>query len=225
MATNIPPPKPLSYEGQVVIPYINRTNDPTPSNNSFSVPTIWINTTSARCWILASKPQGVANWVLFAGQKGSILSINTPTGGPVTPTLGAISFTVGDGLQINGGSAPSSTAQFSLTTPSYVATLTTASSSFTQIVSIPVASGTSIVLEGKIIASNAGNTNLTGGNIMVCADGTAASIVGFPVINVQHTTTGVFRAIFSAGNLVIQVRAPSSALYNWKFNYSYTTVI
>lgn len=224
MATNIPPPKPLAYEGQVVIPYINRTSPPNSSNISFNVPTIWVNTSSKKSWILLSKELGVANWVHLTGSRGTITDIYTPIGGPVTPLDGAISFASSDGIEIDGGTAPSDTVTFNLTTPSYIDTLTTSTGAFVAITTIPVASGTSIVLEGRIIGSNAAHDDITGGNLMACADGTLASLVGFPVVNVETVTTATFKAIFSAGNLVVQVQAPSSDPYNWKFIYSYNTV-
>lgn len=217
MATNIPPPKPLSYEGQVVVPYINRTGNPASSNNSFSVPTIWVNTSSGRAWILTSKALGVANWVLFAGGQGVIHDIITPTG-DVQATDGAITFANGINMNIVGSG---STITFNA---AYEDTLTTHTGAFVAITTLPVPSGSAITLQGRIIGSNVAHTEITGGDLMVVVDEPQAAIIGFPVINVETTSTGIFRCRWSAGNLLVEVRATSSATYNWKHTYTYTTL-
>lgn len=99
--TNIVPPGPLAYEGQVVVSYINRTVDPTTSNFQFPIPTIWTNTVALRAFILVSKPQNVANWVLIGGNGGTTpvdsIQVDASTGpgtNPVLPTtLGLITVT------------------------------------------------------------------------------------------------------------------------------------
>ena len=90
-SSNIPPANPLSYEGQVVVPYINKTFAPTTSNNQFQVPTIWIDTASSDGYILTSKPGGVADWQLFTGSEGSVIQIDGDTGSAV-PAAGVITF-------------------------------------------------------------------------------------------------------------------------------------
>lgn len=100
--TNIAPPSPLAYEGQVVIPYINKTFDPDTSNYQFQVPTIWINTASDLAWILVAKPQNVANWLLLTGGSGATIQIDTPDGAMVQPSGGIINFLNGTGMNITG---------------------------------------------------------------------------------------------------------------------------
>ena len=74
---SIPPPNPLAYAGQVVIPFTNQTlnsapptGNPTTSDNGFTVPTIWDNTDTGDAFILTRKPLGVADWRPIGG--GSI---------------------------------------------------------------------------------------------------------------------------------------------------------
>lgn len=100
--TNIAPPSPLAYEGQVAIPYINRTFDPNSTNYQFQVPTIWINTATDLAWILVSKPQNVANWLLFTGGSGATIQVDTPDGAMVQPLVGIINFLNGTGMNITG---------------------------------------------------------------------------------------------------------------------------
>ncbi len=222
MATNIPPFGPLAYLGQVSVPYIIQPDDPESNNTSFSVPTIWVNKTDKRAWILLEKPQNVANWVLFATSSGSIHDIITPTGGPVTPTLGELVFDNGIDMNIVGADPMGMTPNVVTFNAGYQDTLTTVSGFFTTITTIPVAAGQSVVLEGRMIASNVGHTDITGGPVMAVADGTAAALIGSPVINVEATSTGTFQVIFSGADLLIQVQAPSSAAYSWSFTYKYT---
>ena len=85
------PSGPLSYTGSVALPYITRTDDPTTSDDNFTVPTVWVNTSSSKSWILVSKPQGVADWKLFGGSSGAIFEIDTPSGN-ATPLVGIINF-------------------------------------------------------------------------------------------------------------------------------------
>lgn len=205
-------------------PVITNRN-PTPNDIQYKTGTFWVNTTNETMYYLNSQSSLagslISNWVSIIG---NLTEIITPVGGPVTPTSGAITFSSAGGIEIDGGTAPSSTITFTLTTPSYTDTLTTLSGMYVTITNIPVAAGTSIVLKGMMIASNAGHTNITGGDLMVVADGTAAAIVGSPVVNVEATTSGTFQAIFSGGDLLVQVQAPTPDAYDWKFIYSYTTL-
>lgn len=66
--TGLPPPNVLSYEGQVVVPFINRTFPPTTSNYQFNVPTIWMDTQHKIPYILVAKAANVANWIPFGGE-------------------------------------------------------------------------------------------------------------------------------------------------------------
>lgn len=101
MATNIPPPGPLTYEGQVVTPFIRKTTSPTTANNGFPVPTIWINTSLKKAWILVNKALGIADWVPIGGDPGEVetLTVDAFTGpgtNPVVPDSNA-SITVTGG--------------------------------------------------------------------------------------------------------------------------------
>tara|TARA_R110000868_G_scaffold121883_1_gene323327 strand:- start:5762 stop:6445 length:684 start_codon:yes stop_codon:yes gene_type:complete len=196
---------------------------PTGNDLNYQVQQKWCNTLTSYYYVLVgfTSLSGSVRAIWKRMNEGAVNEIVTPSGGPVLPSSGIVTFAEGPGLDIVGSG---STVTFNLVTPSYTDTLTTSSGSYTTITSIPVAAGTSIVLEGQMIGSNAGHTDITGGDLMVVADGTAAAIVGFPVINVQTTTTGIFKALFSGGNLLVQVQAPSSAAYNWKFTYTYSTV-
>ena len=105
------------------------------------------------------------------------------------------------------------------------AMLQTTSGSVQTLITIPVAAGTAIALQGIISATNTGHTDITGGNFLVIADGTSATIIGTPVLNIISSTTGTFSATFSGGNLIIQVTAPSASAYNWVSTYQYQQVI
>lgn len=99
---SIPPPVPLAYEGAVSIPYINRTFSPLPTNNAFSVPTIWINTAAGSAYILVGKALGVADWLLIGAGTGVLYQIDTPDGAQVFPAAGIIDFLNGSGMNITG---------------------------------------------------------------------------------------------------------------------------
>ena len=102
---SIPPPSPLSYEGQISVPYIIRNFDPTSSNNSFAVPTIWINPSDGTAFMLTAKALGVAVWLPLGGGDApaiNVTQIDTPDGNHVEPVDGVISFLNGDGMDITG---------------------------------------------------------------------------------------------------------------------------
>lgn len=104
--TNIMPPGPLAYEGDVNIPYINRPGQaPTTSNFQFQVPTFWIDTTNSKPWILVSKPQNVAKWLLLgSGSAGPVVQFTPSTGIVVTPnsTTGNVNVFAGAGITVTG---------------------------------------------------------------------------------------------------------------------------
>lgn len=103
--------------------------------------------------------------------------------------------------------------------------LHTTSGAAQTLISYTPAAGTAVTISGSLTGSNVGHTDITGGNFMVVADGTAAAIVGTPVINVCTSTTGDITATFSAGAVLIQVTAPSAAAYNWVSTYNIQPVI
>lgn len=98
--SGLSPPKVLSYEGQVAVPFIYRPFPPTSSNFQFDVPTIWIDTAAEIPYILVGKPQNVANWLAFGG--GGVLTetLTGNSGGAVSPLANNINV-VGDTSTIN----------------------------------------------------------------------------------------------------------------------------
>lgn len=97
---SVPPPGPLAYEGQVVVPFIVRDFPPTTAFNQFSVPTIWIQPSTEDAYILTGKPHGVANWLLFVNGGGNVGTLKGNTGAAVGPTVGGLINVVGDGTTI-----------------------------------------------------------------------------------------------------------------------------
>jgi hypothetical protein len=104
--TGLTPPKVLSYEGQVAVPFINRPFSPTSSNFQFDVPTIWSNTSAEIGYILLGKPMNVADWQPFAGGSVTIQKLQGNSGGAVGPTNNLINL-VGDGTYIQTIGTPS----------------------------------------------------------------------------------------------------------------------
>lgn len=102
MTGSIPPPTPLSYEGQVVVPFIQRNFPPQTTFNTFPVPCIWIDPLHKNAYIQVSKPLGVADWVLIGGVPGSLNTITTPDSTVVVPSGGNINFLNGTGMNITG---------------------------------------------------------------------------------------------------------------------------
>jgi hypothetical protein len=101
----------------------------------------------------------------------------------------------------------------------------TTSTSATTIILLTPGAGTALTIKGQVTGSNAGHTDITGADFFVTCDGTAATIVGTPVINVNATSTGNVTASFSVGQLHINVTAPSSAAYNWVSSYQVQPLI
>lgn len=99
---SIPPPGPLTYEGQVAIPSINRTFPPQSTFNKFPVPCFWIDTLAKNAYIQVAKPLGVADWVLLGGSPGSLNTITTPDSVVVVPVAANITFINGSGMNITG---------------------------------------------------------------------------------------------------------------------------
>lgn len=132
MATNLPPPSPLSYEGQVVTPYIRRPFGPSSTFNKFPVSTIWIDTASEAAFILVSVKLGFAHWIPIGGAPGTLDTLTTEDHVVVTPTLGTINV-VGDGTFLTTtGNIATSTVKVNLVkdvTLTYVENVGTASSS------------------------------------------------------------------------------------------------
>lgn len=102
MTGSIPPPNPLTYEGQVVVPFIQRPFPPQTSFNKFPVPTLWIDPLNMNAYIQVAKPNGVANWILLGGASGDLSTITTPDSVVVSPVAGNINLLNGTGMTITG---------------------------------------------------------------------------------------------------------------------------
>lgn len=100
--SGITPPNPLSYRGQVVVPFIMETFPPQSTFNQFNVPTIWVDYVAKNAYMLTAKPLGVAEWVRIGGSPGEIDTITTPDGTTVVPTASNIIFANGSGMNITG---------------------------------------------------------------------------------------------------------------------------
>lgn len=93
------PPGPLTYEGQVAVPYINRTSPPTTAFNKFPVPTLWIDTVNKNAYLLVNVALGIADWAPIGGVTAQVSTLKGNSGFPVPPTVGNINV-VGDGSTI-----------------------------------------------------------------------------------------------------------------------------
>jgi hypothetical protein len=93
--------------------------------------------------------------------------------------------------------------------------LQTTSASAATIYTVSVPAGTAVTVVANVIGSNAAHSDVTGGKIVVTADGTIGAIIGSPIVNLNATSTGSFTASFSSNQLLIQVIAPSTSAYNW----------
>jgi hypothetical protein len=115
MTGTIPPPNPLSYEGQVAIPFVTRTYDPQTTFNTFPISCVWINTSSSQAWMLVSKPLGVANWLPIGGGATQIGTITTPDAQVVHPVASNINFLQSGGINITGNDPTSPDIKFQVT--------------------------------------------------------------------------------------------------------------
>ncbi len=108
------------------------------------------------------------------------------------------------------------------------ATVSTSSTSPTTIATVAVATNSCATIRGLIVGENAGFTDVTGGEIIVTAvnsGGTVTLANVNPWVVVNATSTGTFNATASAGNVLIQVVAPSASAYSWKITYSTVTTV
>jgi len=185
---SVPPPGPLNYTGEVVVPFINRTFNPQTTFNTFSVPTIWINTMTSNAYILVSKALGVADWVHIGGTPGELDTITTPDSTVVVPTAGNINFLNGTGMNITGSG---SDITFNIT--GAVADLFTADSG------TATPSGGNLIITGSstgLTTTGSGHTIGLTGTLAVSHGGTTATSfnINGPVIS-NTTTTGALAAV------------------------------
>lgn len=115
MTGTIPPPNPLSYEGQVVVPFVARTYDPRTTFNTFPISCVWINTSSSQAWMLVSKPLGVANWLPIGGGATQLETITTPDAVVVFPAASNINFLQQGGINITGNDPANPDIKFQVT--------------------------------------------------------------------------------------------------------------
>lgn len=200
---SIPPPNPLSYEGQVVVPFINRRDIPQTTFNKFPVPTIWINTLTKIPYILVNKELGVATWVPFGSGSGTLSTITTPDAVIVMPTAGNINFLNGTGMNITGSgdditfnSSGSVPIQFTADSGSAVPALGNLNILGGTTGLTTVGAGSTISLAGALNVTHGGTgaTTLTG---ILIGHGTSA-VTGNPVTQHSVLIGGAANAITSA---------------------------
>lgn len=191
---SVPPPSPLSYTGEVVVPYINRTFDPTTAFNTFSVPTVWVNTATSNAFLLVSKAGGVAIWVPIGGIPGGIQSITTPDAVVVTPTAGNVNFLAGSGFTITGDLLTSS---ITFTPSGSVSQLFTADSG------TATPSAGNLIITGSstgLTTTGSGHTIGLTGTLGVAHGGTGdASFTPYAVICGGTSSTNPLQSIASVG--------------------------
>lgn len=91
--------QPQSYIGsQVPLCYIIKSFAPTPKDWRFTLPTLWVDTTTQTCYILVSKAGNVAVWEPFGS---GIQEITIPGGTMVFPASGQLFFSASGGLTIS----------------------------------------------------------------------------------------------------------------------------
>lgn len=115
MTGSIPPPGPLSYEGQVVVPYIIRNFSPIPTFNNFPIPTIWINKAASLAFISVSKNTTETDWIPIGGGSTQLETITTPDAEVVFPVNSNINFLQSGGINITGNSPMSPDITFTVT--------------------------------------------------------------------------------------------------------------
>ncbi len=96
------PAGPLAYEGQVVVPFIQRTFPPTNSFTNFPIPTIWVDSANMNGYMLVSKALGVADWILLGGSPGVLNTLTGDTGGAISPIAANIDIVGGLGVSVDG---------------------------------------------------------------------------------------------------------------------------
>jgi len=222
------PPNVLSYEGQVVVPFINRTSDPTTSNFQFNVPTVWVNTASETGFILLGKPLNVANWAAFAGVQ-HVDQLEGNSGGPVSPDTSGIIHVVGDTTTINIVGNPGTNTLTASTTGSIATVYTCDTGSATPLggnLNVLGGAGASTTGSGSTITivatgsetvntltGNSGGAVLpTGGNINTVGSG-SVTVVGNPgtsTLTSQLTGLTNHNVLIGAGTDTITKVAPSS---------------
>lgn len=189
--SGLTPPNVLSYLGQVVVPFINRTFPPNDTFNDFNVPTIWIDTANENGYILVSKALGVADWVLLGGMPGTVATLTGNSGGAVAPDAGNIDV-VGDGTTIDIVGNPG-TSTLTVSATGSIASL------YTEDSGTATPSANNLVITGGstgLTTSGSGNTvSLTGTLNLVHGGTSATSFTANGAVISNTTTTGALSAV------------------------------
>jgi hypothetical protein len=74
------PSDPLSYAQPNGVQYVVRSFSPNSNNISFPLPCIWLNTAAKQVFILVSKANNTAQWVLMATSNDFVASVVTDSG-------------------------------------------------------------------------------------------------------------------------------------------------
>ena len=190
MATNLPPPGPLTYEGQIVTPNIRRTTSPTTANNGFPVPTIWINTAIKKAWVLVSVALGIADWVPIGGDPGEVDTITVdahtaPGTNPVVPDSNA-------SIIVTGGQVAAGT------TTNVIRTDSLAANTFTIEIQRSQAVASTTVGDNGVCHFNSADFNVDSNGFVSAASSGFERTVGVDA----HTSPGTSPVIPTAGGLI-----------------------
>jgi hypothetical protein len=182
---------PLSYLGvnpRTPVPFFSRAFDPTSSDYSnFILGTIWLNTTTEDIWMLVSKADQVAIWVMLCicGTTAGI-TITGDTGGPLTGT--SFIFTGGaTGLSFNGAGSTFTLTFSGITANNGDVSLGTDAADFAINIGTDATIGRTINI-GDTIGSTSIN-KLVGGNYTVDGNGSSNYTV-FPSVTSGNILIG-----------------------------------
>jgi hypothetical protein len=218
---------PLAYEGTIATPYIARTTDPTTTNYTFNVPTIWINTSTGVAFILLGKPLNVANWQPFSSSSGEIFFLQGNTGGSVGPNGSGVIQVVGDGTTIDIAGDPST----HTLTASYIGSMTgitwNSVTSASPSNPIPIAASNGYICGGSslvtftlpsspslgdefVIVSNTAQFEIFENGSQIIKVGTQSSTAGSG--NAQSQALGTFIEFLYVGSNVFLASAPQGSI-------------
>jgi hypothetical protein len=101
--SGVMPAGPLAYTGNPLL-YINKTFDPTPDNNKFTVPTLWTNTETSTAFLLVSNEIGDAYWLPLGLSASAGVQTITGNAGIVNPSAGNVNIVGSNitGINTNG---------------------------------------------------------------------------------------------------------------------------
>lgn len=210
--SGLTPPPVLSYEGQVAVPFINRTTDPTTSNYQFNVPTIWVNTSAERGFVLLGKPMNVANWAPFSGGSVVTETLTGDSGGAVSPTANNINV-LGSGSITTVGNPGTSTLTVQLTGLTNHAVQVGAGTTTLTQVSPSATSGVPLISQGAAADPTFGTAVVEGG-------GTGnTTFTAYSVICAGTTATGAFQNVSGVGSSgQVLTSNGASMLPTWQTN-------